>query len=943
MNIHNLKDRHIGLTSADKEQMLQCLGVPSLEALLDEVIPQNIRLKANDSCSFEQPIAEYAFLEKISDCFKQLDPVRYLIGQGYYGTCTPAVILRNVFQNPSWYTSYTPYQAEISQGRLEALFVFQTMVSELTNLPLANCSLLDEATAVAEAVTMMHRLRSKEQVKNNVCKVFVDNAVFEATKEVLKTRTSGQNITLVFGDYTTFKPSEEYFGAVVQFPNADGVVEDYSYFIDQCHANGLLVTAIEDLLALALLKPLNADIACGSAQRFGVPMAYGGLSLGDMATRAEYKREIPGRIIGLSKDRCGRDAYRMALQMREQHIKREKATSNICTSAALCAIMAGLYGVYHGAEGIRQIAEEIHSKAVYLNEALQAYGYTQVNSVFFDTLKIVNLNKDQVKQLQQSANEEKVAFFVDKENNILISIDETTTTEDMQHVINVFASLHGDMPSQVSDHDLQNLWAIDPENVRTVDYLQQNIFKIYHTETEMLRYIKRLERKDISLTHSMIPLGSCTMKLNPSATMIPTYSTDLFRIHPLASGNEALKAVIDEIKEALNYLTGMNACCLQPTSGAAGEYAGLVTIRAYLLAQQNDQQPLKRVHILIPASAHGTNPASCVQAGFIPVVIACDEKGNTDLNEWQAKAEEYQQTLAGCMITYPSTHGIFEEDIKKMCQIVHTYGGEVYLDGANMNALVGYTHPRAIGADVCHLNLHKTFATPHGGGGPGAGAICCADHLKEFMPTATANRVSSTENGNLGMALVAYGYICMMGLEGLKEATATAILNANYMAEKLKDAYGVVYRGAKGRVGHELILDCRQFHAMGVTEADIAKRLMDYGYHAPTLSFPVHGTLMIEPTESESKKEMDNFIDALLTIRQEIEEIATGKADSKDNVLVNAPHAEYEIMEETWSHSYSRQKAYYPIESVANNKFWVPVCRADNGWGDRNLISKLEK
>lgn len=936
MKVNYLNKRHIGLSEEEKKQMLAEVGVESMEQLIEQTMPKDILLK--EPLDLDEPLTEQEHLDSIADMAAENLPYKSLIGRGWYGTITPAVIARNVLENPVWYTSYTPYQAEVSQGRLEALFTFQTMVSDLTGLPLANCSLLDEATSAAEAVTMMRNLRTREQVKNNVCKVFVDEKVFENTMSVLRTRAKGQGIEIVVGKYASFEPSAEYFGALVQLPNADGSIEDYAAFIDDCHKAGMKITVVADLMAMALLRPLDADIMCGTAQRFGLPMGFGGPTAGYMATRDEFKRDMPGRIIGLSKDTYDHPAYRLALQTREQHIKREKATSNICTAEALCAMMAGFYGVYHGAEGIREIAEGIHGRAVYLNELMQAYGIQQDNVEFFDTLRF---HVKDVHALQEKALDRGINLYYGKDF-VGISLDETVTLDDMNNLIDLFAELTGNQPQyEQSEEAFQGLWAIDESRVRDIDYMQAEVFKKYHTETEMMRYIKRLDRKDISLTHTMIPLGSCTMKLNPAAAMMPITMPGWMAVHPLAPQDqtEGFNEMLDELQNQLASITGFAACNLQPTSGAAGEYTGLVTIREYLHRQGQDNRKV----LLIPASAHGTNPASCVQAGFTPVVIKCDENGNTDLNDWREKAEANKDVLAGCMITYPSTHGIFEMAIREMCDIIHKNGGQVYMDGANMNAQIGYTNPGFIGADVCHLNLHKSFASPHGGGGPGVGAICCAEHLVECMPTEDNNRVSSALYGNANMALISYGYIRMMGYEGLREATATAILSANYMAKKLKDAYGIVYTGVTGRVGHELILDCRQFHAIGITETDIAKRLMDFGYHAPTLSFPVHGTLMIEPTESESKHEMDQFIDALLTIREEIREVETGKADAKDNVLLNAPHPEYEIVADEWHHAYSRQKAAYPTKWVAENKFWIPVSRVDNGFGDRNLIARFEK
>jgi len=974
-----LKNRHIGISEEDRKQMLQAVGAASMEQLLDEVIPQNIRLRK--PLDLPEPLTEQEHLNYMAELAADNQPLKTYIGRGWYDTLTPAVIQRNVLENPVWYTSYTPYQAEISQGRLEALFVFQTMISDLTGLPLANCSLLDEATAAAEAVTMMRNLRSRDQVKAGANKVFVSEKIFPNTRAVMLTRAAGQGIQLVFGNPADFDFTPEYIGAVVQWPDSDGAIEDQSSFVEAAHAVGAKVTVIADLMALALLKApgsWGADIVCGTAQRFGLPMGFGGPTAGYMATRDEYKRDMPGRIIGLSKDAYERPAYRLALQTREQHIKREKATSNICTAEALSAMMAGFYAVYHGAEGIREIAEKIHGKAVYLSELLQAYGYEQTNTQFFDTLKIhlpasfnsspnvgvklqstppladkggcaskptnrqaciedlsqVAAGQRGIKAFRQAAEDAGVNLYYDEEGWVGLSIDEATTLEDMNVLIELFAdAVEGMAPEVRSEEEFDGLWSIDEELVREVDYLKADVFLRCHTETEMMRYLKRLERKDISLTHSMIPLGSCTMKLNPAAAMLPVTFPGFGAIHPLTPEDQVQGYVrlLEDLKQKLAVITGFAETTLQPTSGAAGEYTGLVVIRDYLLKQGQTERKV----LLIPASAHGTNPASCVQAGFEPLVIRCDEGGNTDLSDWQAKAEENKDRLAGCMITYPSTHGIFETEVRRMCQIIHENGGLVYMDGANMNAQIGYTNPAMIGADVCHLNLHKSFASPHAGGGPGVGAVCVRAELAASLPTEDANRVSSALFGNANMALIGYGYINMMGEAGLREATAAAILEANYLAAKLGDAYGIVYTGAHGRVGHELILDCRQFKDAGVTETDIAKRLMDYGYHAPTLSFPVHGTLMIEPTESESLHELDQFIDAMLHIRQEIEQ--------EPNLLTSAPHPEYEAVADEWNHPYSRRQAIYPTEWVAANKFWVPVARVDNGFGDRNLIARYDK
>ena len=941
MKTNYLKNRHIGLTAEDQQEMLEVIGVKSVDELIAQTMPSDILL--DEPLDLDEALSEQEHLNTMYQMGEKNVLYRSYIGRGWYGTNTPAVIQRNILENPVWYTSYTPYQAEVSQGRLEALFVYQTMISDLTGLPLANCSLLDEATAAAEAVTMMRNLRTRDMVKAGVKKVLVDKKIFANTLHVMRTRAEGQEIELVMVDYAEvtadwLSANGPFFGAIVQWPNADGAIEDYEAFIDDCHAAGMKVSVIADLMALALLKPLDADIMCGTAQRFGLPMGFGGPTAGYMATREEYKRDMPGRIIGLSKDAYGNAAYRLALQTREQHIKREKATSNICTAEALSAVMAGMYGVYHGADGIREIAEGIHGKAVYMSEMLQAYGYEQENTEFFDTLKIRTENG--VEAVKEAAEELGINLYYDEEGWIGLSIDETVTVDDMNDLIDLFAQASDNMSQYVDSEDaFEGLWSIAEERVRELDYLQAEVFKKYHTETEMMRYIKRLDRKDISLTHTMIPLGSCTMKLNPAAAMIPVTYPGYMGVHPLAPVDQlaGYMEVIEDLEQQLATITGFAACNLQPTSGAAGEYAGLVTIREYLKQQGQGHRNI----LLIPASAHGTNPASCAQAGMVPVVVKCDDNGNTDLQDWREKAEQYKDNLAGCMITYPSTHGIFEMSIKEMCQVVHDCGGQVYMDGANMNAQIGYTNPGVIGADVCHLNLHKSFASPHGGGGPGVGAICCAAHLIPALPTAEKNRVSSALYGNANMALISYGYIRMMGEEGLRESTAAAILSANYMAEKLKDAFGIVYTGVNGRVGHELILDCRQFHAIGITESDIAKRLMDFGYHAPTLSFPVHGTLMVEPTESESLHELNQFIDALLIIREEIAEVERGDVDKKDNVLLNAPHPEYEVVADEWQHPYSRQKAAYPAEWVKANKFWIPVARVDNGWGDRNLVARF--
>ena len=935
-----LPSRHIGISAAEQKEMLDTLGVESLDQLIEQTVPQAIRLK--EPMKLNQPLTERAYLEHLAELAQRNKLYTSYIGQGWYDTITPPVIQRNILENPVWYTSYTPYQAEISQGRLEALFNFQTAISDFTALPLTNCSLLDEATAAAEAVTMMRNLRSRDQVKAGVNRVFVDKNIFPQTLAVLRTRANGQGIEIDLGDYAEFTLTDKHFGVLLQLPNANGLVEDYADFAAKAHEKGCKVAVIADLMSLALLKApgtWGADICLGSTQRWGIPMGFGGPYAAYFATKDEYKREIPGRIIGMSKDAYDRPAFRLALQTREQHIKREKATSNVCTAEALMAMMAGFYAAYHGAQGIRNIAERIHSITTYINEILPIYGYAQENTLFFDTLKITLPENVSIEKLREIALEYEVNFHYFNDGTIGISIDETTDIDDVNVLIDIFAKAASNSPVFVEEEkQLEGLISLPEEMIREVDYLTHEVFNKYHTETEMMRYMKRLERKDISLTHSMIPLGSCTMKLNAAAEMIPITWMQLGAIHPMAPADQVQGYIqmLEGLKNDLCTITGFKGCSLQPTSGAAGEYAGLIVIKAYL----NSIGQGHRNIVLIPASAHGTNPASAVQAGFTPVVVKCDEKGNTDLADWEEKANQHADNLAACMITYPSTHGIFESGVMHMCRVVHQKGGQVYMDGANMNAQVGLTNPGVIGADVCHLNLHKTFASPHGGGGPGAGAICVAQQLLPFLPSQEEQRVSSALYGNAGITCISYGYIRMMGAQGLTDSTKTAILNANYLAAKVGKAYGIVYTGENGRVGHELILDCRNFKEAEVNESDIAKRLMDYGYHAPTLSFPVHGTLMIEPTESESKAELDNFAEALMNIIEEINEIAQGKADKKDNVLKNAPHPEYELIADQWNHTYPRSKAAYPTPAVAANKFWIPVARVDNGWGDRNLIAR---
>ncbi len=939
-----LQTRHIGVSEQDEAFMLQTVGASSLDELINQTIPASIRLK--EKIVLPEPLTERQYAEHIAEIASKNKLFTSYIGQGWYDTITPAVIQRNIFENPSWYTSYTPYQAEISQGRLEALLNFQTAICDFTGMPLANASLLDEATAGAEAAMMMMSLRSREQVKNEANILLVDEAVFESTLAVIKTRSEAQNIKLEIGNYSDWKLTAKHFGAIIQYPNANGSVENYADFVSEAHAAGAKVAVAADILSLALLTPpgeWGADIVFGSTQRWGIPMGFGGPSAAYFATRDEFKRDMPGRIIGISKDVNGKTALRMALQTREQHIKREKATSNICTAQALLASMAGMYTVYHGAEGIKTIAQRIHGIATYINEILPVYGFSQENENFFDTLKISLPEGVSVETIKALALENEVNFHYFATGEIGISFDETTDVDDVNTLIEILAAAVENAPVYADEDDFETLNSLDETLERTSAYLTHKVFNSYHSETEMMRYIKKLERRDISLTHSMISLGSCTMKLNAASEMLPMSRPEFGGIHPLAPSNqtEGYNEMISELEKYLTAITGFAACSLQPNSGAAGEYAGLMTIREYFKSKGETQ----RDTLLIPSSAHGTNPASAVQAGFNIVVVKCDDGGNTDWIDWKEKAEANKDRLAGCMITYPSTHGIFEEHIKDMCEAIHQFGGQVYMDGANMNAQVGLTNPGTIGADVCHLNLHKTFAIPHGGGGPGVGPICVTAHLEKYLPSKTfgQNTVSAAPYGSASVTAITYGYIRMLGEEGLTHSTKIAILNANYLAARLNESYGVLYTGERGRVGHELILEARNFKATsGVTETDIAKRLMDYGFHAPTLSFPVHGTLMIEPTESESLAELDRFAEAMLQIYAEIKEVEDGIADRTDNVLLNAPHPEYAIVGDDWNHPYSRAKAAYPTDWVAENKFWVNVARVDNGFGDRNLVCSCQ-
>ena len=945
MDTTKFVNRHVGITAEDLPDMLKTVGVNTLDELIDQTIPANIRLK--QPLNLPEPMTEREFAEHINELASKNEVFTSYIGMGWYDTVCPAPIQRNVFENPVWYTSYTPYQAEVSQGRLEALLNFQTVICDLTGLPLANCSLLDEATAAAEAATMFFGARSRAQVKAGDNVLFVDEKVFASTLAVIHTRAIPQGMKIVTGDYKTFTFTPEVFGAIVQYPNADGSIEDYREFIDRAQENGTKVAVAADLMSLVLLTPpgeWGADVVFGSSQRFGIPMFYGGPSAAYFATKDEYKRAIPGRIIGISKDAYGHPAYRLALQTREQHIKREKATSNICTAQALLATMAGFYAIYHGAEGLKNIASRIHATAGFVAKELEKLGYKQLNKDFFDTLKIELPANVSIDALREIALECKVNLRYFDSGLVGISIDETTQPTDVGVLMYIFSGAAG------KDYMLQEAIPcqtyFDPKFARTSSFLQQDVFKKYHTETELMRYITRLGRKDVSLAQSMISLGSCTMKLNPASTMLPLSLAQFQNIHPYAPEEqvEGYKELIENLSSYLCEITGFKGCTLQPNSGAAGEYTGLRVIRAYLESIGQGHRNI----VLLPASAHGTNPASAIQCGFTTVTVKCDDKGNIDLEDFRAKAEANKDNLAASMITYPSTHGIFEADIKEMCEIVHACGGQLYMDGANMNAQVGLTNPGTIGADVCHLNLHKTFSSPHGGGGPGVGPICVAEHLVPFLPQhpvlfgSDLNTVSAAPYGSAGILPITYGYIRMLGAEGLTMATKIAILNANYLAAKFKDTYGIVYTGTTGRVGHELILECRTVkERTGIDESDIAKRLMDFGYHAPTLSFPVHGTLMVEPTESESKAELDRFVEVLECIWNEIKEVEDGTADKTDNVLKNAPHPEYEVAADEWNHSYPRSKAAFPLEWLHDSKFWINVARVDNAYGDRNLVPTI--
>jgi len=943
MLTNNFAQRHNGIADNEMPGMLKMSGANTLDQLIDETIPAKIRMKA--PLNLPDGMNEYEYLTHLKQLASKNRVFKTYIGLGYYNTILPGVIQRNILENPGWYTSYTPYQAEISQGRLEALLNFQTMVSDLTGLPIANASLLDEGTAAAEAMIMAFNSRSREAVKAGANKFFVSERLFPQTIDVIKTRALPLSIELVFGNHETFEFNPTVFGAIVQYTDHKGEISDYSAFTERAHASGAFVAVTADLLSLALLTPpgeWGADIVVGSSQRFGVPMGFGGPHAAFFASKEEFKRNLPGRIIGVSVDGNGDPALRMALQTREQHIKRERATSNICTAQALLAIMAGFYGVYHGPDGIKNIAEEVHQLAVTLADGIEKLGFKQTNKFFFDTICIQVQDNNIVEKIRSLAIEKEMNFRY--ENDFIgISVDETTSLGDVNGILEVFAlaAVKPFMPAEQSSSN-----HIPAELSRKSSFMTDPVFNRYHSETEMMRYMKKLENRDLALTRTMIPLGSCTMKLNAAAELFALSWPEFANLHPFVPAEQAAgyHELIQNLEKDLCEITGFAAVSFQPNSGASGEYAGLLVIREYLLSIGQSHRTI----CLIPSSAHGTNPASAVMAGMEVVVVKSDQEGNIDLNDLREKTEKHKENLAALMITYPSTHGIFEQDVMEIIQIIHDNGGQVYMDGANMNAQVGLTNPGIIGADVCHLNLHKTFAIPHGGGGPGVGPIGVARHLVPFLPahhfvkTGGENGITAVSSAPFGSALIlpiSYGYIKLLGGNGLTLATKIAILSANYLKNALKDHYKILYSGKNGRVGHEMIIDCNEFSkTAGVSVIDIAKRLMDYGFHAPTVAFPVHGTLMVEPTESEPLHELKRFVDAMISIRQEIDEIIEGKADAKNNVLKNAPHTACMVTSENWQKPYSRSKAAFPIVCSKADKYWPPVTRIDDAYGDRNLV-----
>jgi len=932
----------MGPSSKDVSIMLEKIGVSSVEQLISETIPKNIRL--TKTLDLDTPLSEHEYLKHIQELSEHNQVCKTYIGLGYHETVTPPVIQRNIFENPGWYTAYTPYQAEIAQGRLEALLNYQTMICDLTGMSIANASLLDESTAAAEAMSLLFAVRSRTQKKNAIAKFFVDQNTLPQTLSLLETRSNPIGIELVVGDPKEFTIDASFFGALLQYPGKYGEIHDYSGFIENAASLEIKTVVAADLMSLVLLTPpgeLGADVVVGTSQRFGIPLGYGGPHAAFFATKEEYKRNVPGRIIGVTKDLDNKRALRMALQTREQHIKRDRATSNICTSQVLLAVMAGMYGVYHGPEGLQFIAKRINELASILANSLEEIGLHQRNAQFFDTI-VIDIPSEVIQPiaLKKSIN----LLYIDN-NSVGISINEATTIDDIQELVDVFAEAISKESIRVSEKNISSTMAASLQ--RKSEFLTNDVFSIYRSETSMMRYIKQLERKDLSLNHSMIPLGSCTMKLNAAAEMLPLSSPRWNNIHPFVPVNQTqgYQFILKKLEEQLNEITGFAGTSLQPNSGAQGEYAGLMVIRSY---HQSRNEGFRNI-CLIPASAHGTNPASAVMAGMKVVVVSTDKHGNIDLEDLQVKAKENGEHLAALMVTYPSTHGVFESSIQTITETIHQFGGQVYMDGANMNAQVGLTNPAIIGADVCHLNLHKTFAIPHGGGGPGVGPICVASHLVDFLPSnpiiqtggkQSITAISSAPWGSAMICLISYGYIKMLGGKGLQMATELAILNANYIKSRLEEHYAVLYQGEKGKAAHELIIDCRAFKEKGIEVVDIAKRLMDYGFHAPTVSFPVNGTMMIEPTESENLEEIDAFCDAMIAIRYEIN--AIDDTEEENNVLRNAPHTLQMLTSDEWNLPYSRTKAAYPLPFIRKNKFWPSVRRVDEAFGDRNLVCSCE-
>lgn len=937
MNTDSFALRHIGPRESDLEDMLKTIGVDSIEQLIYETVPDDILL--NKPMNLPKAFSEQEYLAHIGDLSNTNKLFKTYIGLGYHNTIMPPVIQRNILENPGWYTAYTPYQAEIAQGRLEALLNFQTMVSDLTKMELANASLLDEATAAAEAMGLLFAVRDRQQQRDGVVKFFVSDEVLPQTISLLKTRAIPIGIELVIGNHQEFDFSTDYFGCLLQYPGKSGMVYDYADFIEKAKSSFIKIAVAADILSLVKLKApgeMGVDVVVGTTQRFGIPMGYGGPHAAFFATKEAYKRDIPGRIIGVTKDTDGNRALRMALQTREQHIKRDRATSNICTAQVLLAVMAGMYTVYHGPRGLKYIADKVHKTALTIAQALEKLGVEQQNTTFFDTIRL----KANAKKVKTIAEQIQVNFYYQDAETVVISVNETTTLEDINQIISIFAEA-----TSLDTFELENIRegnAIPESVIRKTDFLTHEIFNTYQSETDMMRYIKKLERKDLSLNHSMIALGSCTMKLNAAAEMLPLSDPQWGNLHPFVPLEQAegYQVILKNLENYLTEITGFAATSLQPNSGAQGEFAGLMVIRAY----HESRGDYERNVCLIPSSAHGTNPASAVMAGMKVVVTKSTEEGNIDVDDLREKAAMYKDNLACLMVTYPSTHGVYESAIKEVTKIIHDNGGQVYMDGANMNAQVGLTNPGAIGADVCHLNLHKTFAIPHGGGGPGVGPICVASQLAPFLPgnpivktggEQAITAISAAPWGSSLVCLISYAYIRMLGFRGLKKATEYAILNANYMKERLKGHYETLYSGENGRTAHEMILDCRPFKKNGIEVVDIAKRLMDYGFHAPTVSFPVSGTLMVEPTESESKAELDRFCDAMISIRKEIDQT---NSENLNNVLKNAPHTLQMLTTDTWEFPYSREQAAFPLDYISENKFWPSCRRVDEAYGDRNLV-----